>query len=173
MGSCVKLFLTLTAVSPSNRKQDSSFTQTDLLDFLHIPGFPGGSNSKSRPAMLETGFQSLGWEDLLEKKMVTHSSILAWRIPWTEEPVGYSSQGCKESDKTEMTQHVVCMYLLYMSYSTKPLQSQCIKSANSIGTKIKNVYEGLGMLNLGNQGFDIIRKNVQFAVNMLINKSGS
>ena len=36
----------------------------------------------------ETQVQSLGWEDLLEKEMVTHSSILAWRIPWTEEPGG-------------------------------------------------------------------------------------
>lgn len=47
-----------------------------------------------------------------------------------------------------------------MSYSTKSLQSQCIKSVNSIGTKIKNVYEGPGMLNLGNQGFDIIQKKI-------------
>ena len=38
------------------------------------------------PAMQETQVQSLGWEDLLEKEMTTHSSILAWRIPWTEEP---------------------------------------------------------------------------------------
>jgi len=36
--------------------------------------------------MQETRVQSLGWEDLLEKEMATHSSILAWRIPWTEEP---------------------------------------------------------------------------------------
>ena len=41
---------------------------------------------KNLPAMWETWVQSLGWEDLLEKGMATHSSILAWRIPWTEEP---------------------------------------------------------------------------------------
>ena len=46
---------------------------------------------KSLPAMLET--QSLGWEDLLEKEMATHSSILAWRIPRTEEPGGLQSMG--------------------------------------------------------------------------------
>ena len=40
------------------------------------------------PAMWETWVQSLGWEDSLEKEMATHSSILAWRIPWTEEPGG-------------------------------------------------------------------------------------
>ena len=41
---------------------------------------------KNLPAMRETWVQSLGWEDLLEKGKATHSSILAWRIPWTEEP---------------------------------------------------------------------------------------
>ena len=41
---------------------------------------------KNMPAMLETWVQSLGWEDPLEKGMATHCSILAWRIPWTEEP---------------------------------------------------------------------------------------
>ena len=41
---------------------------------------------KRLPAMLETRDQSLGWEDPLEKEMATHSSTLAWKIPWTEEP---------------------------------------------------------------------------------------
>ena len=45
---------------------------------------------KNLPAMQEAQVQSLGWEDYLEKEMATHSSILAWRIPWTEEPGGYS-----------------------------------------------------------------------------------
>ena len=43
---------------------------------------------KNPPAMWEIWVQSLGWEDPLEKGMATHSSILAWRIPWTEEPGG-------------------------------------------------------------------------------------
>ena len=51
--------------------------------------------------MRETQVQSLGWEDPLEKEMATHSSILAWRILWTEELVGYSPWGRKESDTTE------------------------------------------------------------------------
>ena len=46
--------------------------------------------------------QSLGREDPLEEGMATHSSILAWRIPWTEEPGGLPSQGLKESDTTEV-----------------------------------------------------------------------
>ena len=41
---------------------------------------------KNMPAMQETQVQSLSWEDLLEKGMATHSTILAWRVPWTEEP---------------------------------------------------------------------------------------
>ena len=46
---------------------------------------------KRLPTMPETRVQSLGWEDLLEKEMATHSSILAWKIPWTEEPVRLQS----------------------------------------------------------------------------------
>ena len=43
---------------------------------------------KNLPAMQQTCFQSLGWEDPLEKEMAAHFGILAWRIPWTEEPSG-------------------------------------------------------------------------------------
>ena len=48
---------------------------------------------KHLPTVQETWIQSLGWEDLLEKDMATHSSILSWRIPWTEEPGGLQSMG--------------------------------------------------------------------------------
>ena len=48
---------------------------------------------KRLSAMRETRVQSLGWEDALEKEMATHSSILAWRIPWAEEPGGLQSTG--------------------------------------------------------------------------------
>ena len=48
---------------------------------------------KRLPAMWETWVRSLGWEDPLEKEMATHSSILAWRIPCTEEPDGLQSTG--------------------------------------------------------------------------------
>ena len=49
-------------------------------------GFPGGSNVKCLPAMWETQVQSLGQTDPLEKEMATHSSTLAWKILWMEEP---------------------------------------------------------------------------------------
>ena len=56
---------------------------------------------KNPPAMLETWVQSLDWEDPLENGRAIHSLILAWRIPWTEEPDGlYNLWGCKESDTT-------------------------------------------------------------------------
>ena len=61
---------------------------------------------KRLPAMWETWVQSLGREDPLEKEMATHSSILAWRIPWTEELGGLQSMGHKESDTTEQLQEV-------------------------------------------------------------------
>ena len=56
---------------------------------------------KRLPAMWETWVRSLGQEDPLEKEIATHSSILAWRIPWTEELGGLQSTGRKESDTTE------------------------------------------------------------------------
>ena len=56
-------------------------------------GIPSGSVVKNLPAMQETQVRSLGQEDPLEEGMATHSSILAWRIPWTEEPGRLQSMG--------------------------------------------------------------------------------
>ena len=55
---------------------------------------------KNLPAMQETWVRSLGWDDPLEKEMAIHSSILDWKIPWTEEPGGLQSMGPQESDTT-------------------------------------------------------------------------
>ena len=60
-------------------------------------GFPDVASGQ------EPACQSLGWEDPLEEGKATHSSILAWRIPWTEEPGGVQSMGRKGSDTTEAT----------------------------------------------------------------------
>ena len=54
-------------------------------------GFPGGSDGKDSACKQEIWVQTLGQEDPLEKGMATHSSILVWRIPWTEEPGGLKS----------------------------------------------------------------------------------
>ena len=56
---------------------------------------------KRLPTMWEIWVQSLDWDDLLEKEMATHSSILAWKILWTQVPGGLQSMGRKESDMTE------------------------------------------------------------------------
>ena len=56
-------------------------------------GFPGDSVVKNLPAIQKTQFLSLGWEDSLEEEMTIHFSILAWKIPWTEEPGRLQSMG--------------------------------------------------------------------------------
>ena len=60
---------------------------------MELQGFPGGSVVKNPPARQETRVQTLGQEDPLEKKMATHSSILAWEILWIEESGGLQSTG--------------------------------------------------------------------------------
>ena len=61
--------------------------KSNLLPLITYWSFPGDSDGKNLPATWETHIHSLDGEDPLEKGMTTHSSILAWRIPWTEEPV--------------------------------------------------------------------------------------
>ena len=93
---------------------DGKASAYDARDLGSIPGSersPGEGNGnplqyswaslvaqrlKHLPAMRESWVRSLGWEDPLEKEMATHSSILAWRIPWTEEPGGLQSTGSQK-----------------------------------------------------------------------------
>ena len=63
-----------------------------------IVSFLDDSVVKNPPAKQETLVQSLGWEDPLEKEMATHSSILVWEIPWTEEPGSYSPWSFKRNE---------------------------------------------------------------------------
>ena len=72
-------------------------------DLITLPDCPflAAQTVKNLPAMQETWVQSLGWEDPLEKRMTTHSSIPAWRIPWTEESGGLQFMGSKKLDTTE------------------------------------------------------------------------
>ena len=73
---------------------------TNSFPTVFIWGFRYTSVGKNLPAMQETWVLLLGWGDPLEKEMATHSSILAWRIPWTEESGGLQSMGSQESDTT-------------------------------------------------------------------------
>ena len=76
---------------------------------INVCGFPGSSEVKNLHEMQETQVRSLGWEDPLEKEMAAHSSILAWEIPWTEEPGGLQSmesQRVGQDLATKQQQHV-------------------------------------------------------------------
>ena len=91
-------------------KSQSGFTPSALHVFeewycLRV-GFPSGSAVENLPAMKETWVtwvQSLDWEDSLEKGMVSHSNILAWRIPQTEEPGGLQSMGLQRVGHNSVT----------------------------------------------------------------------
>ena len=76
-----------------------------------VSGFPGGLAIKNPSAMQEMWVQSLDGEDPLERGMATYCSILAWRVPWTEEPGRL--QGHRESDKTKVTDHTRMRTLLH------------------------------------------------------------
>ena len=66
------------------------------------------------PIMRETRVQSLGWEDPLEKEMATHSSILAWKIPWMEEPGRLQSMGSQKS-QTQLSDFTMCVCVVCCS----------------------------------------------------------
>ena len=82
-------------LKPPTDRQDPQ----DVNSFCSSPnlhqGFPGGSGDKASAAMWETWVRSLGWEDPLEKEMATHSSTLAWKIPWMEEPGRLQNMGAQ------------------------------------------------------------------------------
>ena len=71
------------------------------MDFRDIWASSVAQMRRNLRAMQETWIQPLGWEDPVEKGMATHSNVLVWRIPWTEEPGRLQFVGCKELDTTE------------------------------------------------------------------------
>ena len=77
--------------------QSKSLSQTGEQNVVYMWASLVAQRLKHLPAMRETWVRFLGWEDPLEKEMATHSSILAWKIPWTEEPGGLYSMGVAKS----------------------------------------------------------------------------
>ena len=75
-------------------------TESMDMNLSKLWDLPVAQLVKNLPIMQETWVQSLGWGDPLEKEMAAHSSILTWRIPWTEEPARLQSMGSQESDST-------------------------------------------------------------------------
>ena len=83
---------------------------------IYIMGFPGGASGKEpmcQGRRQETWVQSLGQEDPLEEGMATHSSILAWRIPWTEEPSRLQSIGSQRVGWLKQLNMNACIYVIY------------------------------------------------------------
>ena len=93
---------------------------------------------KSLPAMWETWVRSLGREDPLEKEMATHSSILAWRIPWMEELGGLQSTGHKESDTTERLHSLSFFYDLNNAISSLKRLAQLFPGPKHLGMIISH-----------------------------------
>ena len=89
-------------------KLEVLYMQNEIYN-VYSMDFPSASVVKNLPAKQETGVWSLSWEDPLETEMATHSSILAWRIPWTEEPGGLQSMGSQRGRHdllTKQQQHL-------------------------------------------------------------------
>ena len=78
-------------------------------------GYPGGLGVKNLPAVQETQVQSLGIKDPLEKELATHSSILAWEMPWTEEPGGLQSMESQRVGHDLVTEHNNLGYIIFLN----------------------------------------------------------
>ena len=91
-----------------------STSYLSVIIILMIVGLPLVAQMVKRlPTMWETWVQTLGWEDPLEKEMATHSSILAWKIPWTEEPGGLTVHGVAES-QTWLSNFTFFLFIILM-----------------------------------------------------------
>ena len=109
-------------------------------------GLPCGSSVKTLPAILETQetqVQSLGQEDPLEEGMATHSTILAWEIPWTEEPGGLQSKGLQRVGHDGATEHTARMHLGLGSatFSFGGGAGENTRKSNSLKTKVLHTNE--------------------------------
>ena len=93
--------LQLEKMSCPQWKWTAFISDEDRREGLNSLGFAVAQMATNLYAMQETQVWSLGWKDPLEKGMATHSRILAWRIPWTEEPGGLQPMALQESDVTE------------------------------------------------------------------------
>ena len=120
-----EIILIFTQIIPENDNRDHSLIWASLV----------AQRVKCLPAMWETWVRSLGWEDPLKKEMTTHSRILAWKIPWTEKPVGYSRWGRKESDMTEWLHFLLSLSLLNLVYKAINKGKVLIKNIRKEGSE--------------------------------------
>ena len=93
----------------------------------HLKGFPGGSVVKNLSVKQEEQVRSLGQEDTLEQEMATHSSILAWEIPWTEQPGGLQSMGSQRVQHDCAHVHSCSVHQCYFRGVHRPvLVQECL-----------------------------------------------
>ena len=103
---------------------------------------------KNLPAMQGTQVQSLGQEDVLEKGMATHSSILAWRIPWTEEPGGPQSMGSQRVGHDQATNTCIFhFHFISNGGSASSKEEKLLKSQNPINLALLPHWTGLHVTN--------------------------
>ena len=103
--------------------------------------FHGGSDGKESASVQETRVQSLGWEDPLEKGMATHSSILAWRIPWTEEPGRLQSTGLQHNRVTNSFPFFTYVYM-YECLSHFAVEEKLTTHCKSAALQLKVLRNG-------------------------------
>ena len=94
---------------------------------------------KCLPTMQETRVQSLGWEDLLEKEIATHSSILVWKIPWMKEPDGLQSMGWVTKSWTRLSDFTFSLSCIGEG-NGNPLQCSCLENPRDGGAWWAAVY---------------------------------
>ena len=87
---------------------------------------PVAQSVKNLPAVQETQVQSLGWGDPLEKEMATHSSNLAWKISWSEEPGGLQSMGLQRVGHDQVTDTYLLPLVFQISFGTNTVDSNYI-----------------------------------------------
>ena len=103
------------------------FFLSNFATLIEIENFPSGSDSKESACAARALGSIPGREDPLEEGMATRSSILAWRTPWTEEPGGLLSLGCRESDTTQWLTLALSIEIKHLNIKSLSLRcSYCI-----------------------------------------------
>ena len=120
---------------------------------------------KHLPTIRETQVQSLGWEDPLEKEMATHSSILAWRIPWTEEPGGLQSVGVPESDTTK---HLTLITLISLSTTPRVFPDISIGKESACNEGDPGSIPGLGRCPGEGKGYPLQYSGLENSIDCIV-----
>ena len=119
---------------------NASLTQFKIIFPTPLLGFAGDSVIKNLPAMQETQVWSLGREDLLEKEMATHSSILAWEIPWTEDPRRLQSMELQRVEYNLATKQYSVVMWNFKTFNILVILFKILCSIKGIHLTIRNIF---------------------------------